>query len=152
MIRILIVGLACIVGVAVVWLFVPTAQFAPASTNATESATSSKTVGSPGISPEKRRTRAEQLVGDSLIYISRDEKRSVGWFRQQDEHVLERAMDECYLLTDPDLYLQHVEELADDVDIANVETDPASVIEKFRPTFTQLSSCANARIVYGELH
>ena len=152
MIRILIVGFACILGATVVWLFVPTAQFAPASTNATESASSSRTVGTPGISPEKRRTRAEQLVGDSLRYISKDEKRSVGWFRKLDEQVLERAMDECYLLTDPDLYLQHVGELADDVDMANVETDPALVIEKFRPTFTQLASCANARIVYGELH
>ena len=154
MIRILIIGIACTLGIAAAWVFIPTASFAPASMEsaADDTAGSDKKIKSPRMSDAVRAARAEQLVGNSFSYITRDDSRSVSWFRSQSEHVLDQALDECYLLTHLDLYLEHVDALADGQDMDDAENNPTKVINKYRPTMTQMSSCANAKIVYNEQH
>jgi hypothetical protein len=155
--RVFIIVVAAVLGAAGTWMFIPTAQLAPANTSTAalsqDSADSNEEAAkTPKMTEAKRRMRAEQLIGNPLKYITRDEAHGVNWFRERGEQALERAMDECYLLTNAGLYLQHIEALADEADIENAKTNPGAVVEKFRPTFTQMSSCANARIVYGELH
>jgi len=56
---------------------------------------------------------AEQLVGKQLKYITDDEVHATGWFNDQGVQVIERAMDECYLVTNCDLYLEHLSEVSE---------------------------------------
>ena len=50
------------------------------------------------MSSEDRRERAEQLLGKPLEYITPDVLRGEAWYAKQGRAVVERAMDECYLL------------------------------------------------------
>ena len=106
--------------------------------------------GSP-MSAEKRRMRAEGLVGQNFNYISKTEVFSASWFSDKGPQAIERAMDECAILTNEELFIQHVMEsadssLTDTEDLATVEH-----LKAMRPTFKQLRNCINAKIAYDGL-
>jgi hypothetical protein len=47
------------------------------------------------LSEQKRRSRAEQLIGKPLKYITPDAVHSEAWYAERGKQVIERAMDEC---------------------------------------------------------
>jgi hypothetical protein len=156
--RVLIIAVAVLLGAATVWFLVPTAPLAkvaevPPSPNLpTSKEITGKPVLSGGpMSAEKRRTRAEQLVGEPFKYISKDEVYSKGWFTEHGVQVIDRAMDECFLMSQGDLFWQHVKATA----VSDLlEMDEEEQVEHFkavRPTFSQLRNCINAKRAYDEL-
>ena len=151
--RILIVAVACILGALVTWLFVPTIQPAPVMRTAGADAPSTQppeqqAAATPMMSEEKRHERAEQLVGGQIKYVPAEKVVGAGWFREQETQVIERAMDECFLLTDKFLYAEHVHALSDGG--YEVADDPAAVWP--HPSLKQLMTCKNVFTVYAELH
>lgn len=121
--RVLIMAIACVVGALAAWLFMPTVQPVPVKRdmpvfepNAEREGREDTTVPW-AMSNEKRRLRAEQLIGKPLKLIAPDVVHSEAWYREQGSQVIERAMDECYLLLE---YYQYAhedapEEYAEDV-------------------------------------
>ena len=104
MARVLIIAVAVLLGAASVWFLVPTVPLAKVTAVQTSSnLPTSKDIaskptysGSP-MSADKRRTRAEGLVGQKFKYISKDEVFSASWFTDKGPQAIERAMDECAL-------------------------------------------------------
>ena len=99
------------------------------------------------MSAEKRRMRAEGLVGQNFKYISKDEVFSTSWFTDKGPQAIERAMDECAIITNEELFVQHVMESADS-SLTDTEEDLDVVehLKAMRPTFKQLRNCINAKI------
>src|SRR5262245_49321919 len=99
--RVLIIAVAAVIGAMSVWLFTPTVRPAGVNPNMPvfkydpdASPQEDTTAPPPGVmSDEKRRARAEQLVGKKLKYAT-DEVRDASWFAEQGVQVIERAMDE----------------------------------------------------------
>jgi hypothetical protein len=84
---------------------------------------------------EKRRARAETLIGDRLRIITPGERRSADWFVSQGAKTVQRALDECYLVLHHELYALYVDALgADEIE--------KSVL--YGPNLKQRTSCANA--------
>jgi hypothetical protein len=153
MARVLIIAVAVLLGAAGVWFLVPT----PAATGASGSLSTSQDVaskptysGSP-MSAEKRRTRAENLVGQPFKYISKDEVYSASWFTDKGPQAIERAMDECAILSNEELFMQHVMESADSSVTDTEDLDVIEHLKSMRPTFKQLRNCINAKIAYNGL-
>lgn len=84
---------------------------------------------------EKRRARAETLIGDRLRIITPEERRSPEWFIEQGARVVQRALNECYLVLHHDLYARYVEALGED----EIESST-----RYSPNLKQRTSCANA--------
>jgi len=155
MARVLIIAVAVLLGAASVWFLIPT----PAATvaGAPTSLPTSKDIaskpaysGSP-MSAEKRRARAEGLVGQNFRYISKSEVFSASWFTDQGPQAIERAMDECAILTNEELFIQHVMESADSSVTDTEDLDTVEHLKAMRPTFKQLRNCINAKIAYDGL-
>ena len=103
--RVLIMAAACVCGALATWFFIPTVQAVRVNPDApvfggddggaeTQSASAPSTM----MSEEERRERAERLIGEPLKYITPDGYHSAGWYAEQGKQVIERAMDECYLV------------------------------------------------------
>lgn len=84
---------------------------------------------------EKRRARAETLIGDRLRIITLDERHNSEWFVAQGAKLVQRALNECYLLLHHDLYARYVEALGED------EVEGRA---RYGPNLKQKTSCANA--------
>ncbi|MBA4096705.1 MAG: hypothetical protein C0484_08050 [Rhodospirillum sp.] len=158
MARALIIAVAVLLGAASVWFLVPTVPLAKVTAVQTSSnlPTSKEIVGKPvrpggPMSAEKRHARAEQLIGEPFKYISKDEVHSKGWFTEHGVQVIERAMDECYLMGEGDLFWQHVKETADSDLLEMDEEEQVAHFKAVRPTFTQLHNCTNAKRAYDAL-
>jgi hypothetical protein len=157
--RVLVVAIAAVIGALGTWFFVPTdlveihaSGSAQASKPAAQQQANGTAPRNSVISNEKRRQRAEQLIGDELKYATGDRVYSADWFRDQGEQVIERAMDECFLVTETDLYLQHRAALSDEDrgDVAG--NDPMAMAAGFKPSFKQIQNCANVYRAYSALH
>ena len=157
--RVVIIAVAVVMGALSVWFLVPTVPLAkvtevPVSSNLP---TSKEIIGKPVVSgapmsAEKRRIRAEQLIGEPFKYISKTEVYSKGWFTDQGVQVIERAMDECFLLGDSDLFFEHVAATSQG-DIEDMDTEEAQEhLRSIQPSFTQLRNCINANLAYNELY
>ena len=153
MIRMLVIVIACAAGAVVTWFFIPTIQVGDASTGTVTEKKAEpdgpRLIKTPIMSESKRRTRAEQLVGDELRYATGKSIRSVDWFKEQSVQIIERAMDECFLVLDPMLYAQHVQaQRGDDLASGNV-----TMKDLFpRPNLRQVVACKNVMVAYAELH
>jgi len=159
MARVLIIAVAVLLGAASVWFLIPTVPLAKVTEVPTSSdlPTSKETVSKPVLSggpmsAEKRRIRAEQLVGEPFKYISKTEVYSKGWFADQGVQVIERAMDECFLLGDSDLFFEHVA-ASSEGDIEDMDTEETQEhLRSIQPSFAQLRNCINANNAYNELY
>jgi hypothetical protein len=153
MARVLIIAVAVLLGAASVWFLVPTS--AATVGGAPSSLPSSKEVASYSgsrMSAEKRRMRAEGLVGQKFKYISKDEVFSTSWFTEKGPQVIERAMDECAIITNDELFVQHVMASADSsASDTEEDLDVIKHLNATRPTFKQLRNCVNAKLAYNEL-
>lgn len=97
--------------------------------------------------------RAEHLIGQSFKYISSDEVHSTSWFTEQGASAIERAMDECAVLADGELHVQHIiasrESSARDTDEDLDRTAYLAYLKTMR--FNQFRNGANAKIAYNQL-
>ena len=156
--RVLIIAVAVVMGALSVWFLVPTVPLAKVVDGPTDSTlpTSKEFMGKSVLSggplgAEKRRTRAEQLVGEQLKYISKTEVYSKGWFTDQGVQVIERAMDECFLLGDSDLFFEHVAATSES-EIQDMDPEETKAhLKSIQPSFSQLRNCINANRAYSEL-
>lgn len=166
MMRFLTVLIACCAGAAAVWFLMPTIQPVPVNPDLpsfsrvldeegeTQTKPAKKTTM---MSSEKRWTRAEQLVGKKFKYITGDEVRSADWFSALETPQLERAMDECFLISEPELSMQHAAALRDeDVGTADLidRDDPAKTMAQLMggPNMKQLLMCKNVFVAYFARH
>ena len=98
-----------------------------------------------------RRARAEQPVGEQLKYVSKTEVYSKGWFTEQGVQVTDRAMDECFLLGDSDLFFEHVAATSDG-ELVDMDPEEAKAhLKSIQPSFSQLRNCINANRAYSDL-
>jgi hypothetical protein len=66
--------------------------------------------------------------------------------------VIERAMDECFLLGNSDLFYEHVAATSDG-DLVDMDPEQAKEhLKSVQPTFSQLRNCINANRAYNELY
>jgi hypothetical protein len=102
----------------------------------------------------ERRVRAEELIGDSMRYIGGKPVRSADWFRDRDRQTIERAMDECFLLTDMELYLRHTSTLRREGELEIPEGASAQerAAAMLTPPASDVLTCKNAYVVYYEMH
>lgn len=164
MLRVLTVVISCCAGAAGVWLFMPTIQPVavnpdmPSFSRVTDEETQKKPVRKTTMmSGEKRQARAEQLIGKKFKYITGDEIHSADWFSALETPQLERAMDECFLLSEPALSMQHAEAMRDeDVDVTELidRNDPAKTMTQLMgsPNLKQLQMCKNVFVAYWARH
>ena len=152
MARVLIITVAVLLGAASVWFLVPTsAATITGAPTSKEVASKPAYSGSP-MSAEKRRMRAEGLVGQKFKYISKDEVFSSSWFTDKGPQAIERAMDECAIITNEELFVRHVMESADSsLTDTEEDVDVLAHLKTMRPTFKQLRNCINAKIAYNGL-
>lgn len=157
--RVIIIAVAVVMGALATWFLIPTVPLAkvgsdaPAVTDAPgdeEEALKMALLNGP-MSEEKRRARAEQLVGKPLKYVTDDEVHSSAWFTARGVPELERAMDECFLMTDPELYLRHLLETSDRALEDMTDADRLAMLTSIQPTFSQLRNCVNAHRAYAAL-
>jgi hypothetical protein len=166
MMRALVIVMACIAGAAAVWLFTPRITPVPVNPDLPSFSQITDEDAAPAkparkttmMSGEKRRTRAEQLIGEPLKYITGENTRSPEWFSALDVPQLERAMDECYLLTEPELAMQHAAALREEGD------DPVAALaeggDKTKamldlmgaPNIKQVMTCKNVFVAYFDRH
>lgn len=147
--RVVIIAVAVVMGALSVWFLVPAVPLAKVMD---APAASGKPLLSGGpMSAEKRRARAEQLIGEPFKYISKDEVHGKGWFAEQGVQAIERAMDECYLMSEGDLFWQHVKATADSDLLEMDEQQQVAHFKTTRPTFKQLRNCVNAKRAYDDL-
>ena len=101
--RVLIIAFAAVIGAIGTWFFVPTAHFQMGAANMAERPDA---VDPPKamMSNEDRRERAERLIGKPLKYITPTVIRDEAWYTEQGKDVIERSMDECYLLLEYNQY------------------------------------------------
>lgn len=155
MARVLIIAVAVLLGAASVWFLVPTPAAtvagAPSSLPASKDVASKPVYSGSPMSGERRRARAENLVGQPFKYISKSEVYSASWFTEKGPQAIERAMDECAVLSSEDLYIRHVMESADSSITDTEDLDPMAHLKAMRPTFKQLRNCINAKIAYDGL-
>jgi hypothetical protein len=158
--RVLIIAIACVIGALGTWLFVPTIQRVPVNPdmpvfNYDPDATPKADTTAPKagvITEEKRRARAEQLIGKKLKYIVSDQLHTSAWFTEQGVQVIERALDECYLVTTYDLYAQHIEAISEADSGDDENADPLASFQKAQPSLTQAKNCLNVARAYKALH
>jgi hypothetical protein len=158
--RVLIITIAAVIGALGTWFFIPTVQSARINPDAPvfsgDAGLEEKentTVPPKGVmSDEKRRTRAEQLVGKKLKYITDGVVHSQSWFTEQGVQVIERAMDECFLVTTPDLYLEHISQVSEGGLDEVEDGDKLAALQKMQPTFRQIRNCAGVYRAYAALH
>lgn len=152
MARVLIIAVAVLLGAASVWFLVPTSAATVAGApNSKDVASKPAYSGSP-MSAEKRRMRAENVVGQTFKYISKDEVFSASWFTDKGPQAIERAMDECAIITNDELFIRHVMASADSsVADSEEDLDVMAHLKTMRPTFKQLRNCINAKIAYNGL-
>ena len=157
--RVIIIAVAVVMGALSVWFLVPTVPLAKVTEVPAPSSlpTSKEIMGNPVVSgapmsAEKRRVRAEQLIGEPFKYISKTEVYSKGWFADQGVQVIERAMDECFLLGDSDLFFEHGA-ASSEGDIEDMDTEETQEhLKSIQPSFAQLRNCINANNAYNELY
>jgi hypothetical protein len=152
MARVLVIAVAVLLGAVSVWFLVPTsAATVGGAPNSKDVASKPAYSGSP-MSAEKRRMRAEGLVGQKFKYISKDEVFSTSWFTDKGPQAIERAMDECAIITNEELFVRHVMESADSsLTDTEEDVDVLAHLKTMRPTFKQLRNCINAKIAYNGL-
>ena len=156
MARVLIIAVAVLLGAASVWFLVPTSAAtigrAPSSLPSSKDVASKPVYSGSPMSAEKRRTRAENMVGQNFKYISKDEVFSASWFTEKGPQAIERAMDECAILTNEELFIRHIMASADSSLTDDEEDlDVMAHLKTMRPTFKQLRNCINAKIAYNGL-
>jgi hypothetical protein len=155
--RIFIIAVAVVMGALGFWYLVPAISLAtvgsdaPALTDAPGEAEESVKMAllNGPMSQEERRARAEQLVGEPLKYLTDDEVRSPAWFTEHGVAELERAMDECFLMTDPDLHLRHILETSGRPLEDMTDADKLAMLKSMQPTLSQLHNCVNAQRAYA---
>ena len=154
MLRVLTIAVACIAGAAATWMFVPTDHLAGmggisfSSAEAEPAAQQEARLTTPMIGIDERHERAEKLVGEDLKYITGgDDVHDVAWFQNLGPKGIERAMDECALVTDKLLYNAHWIALHGD---PAADLDPAKVLAMPYPS--DLVSCRNAFAAYYAMH
>jgi hypothetical protein len=164
MLRLLTVAISCCAGAAAVWLFTPTIQPVavnpdmPSFSRVTEEDLQQKPrKKTTMMSGEKRQARAEQLIGKEFKYITGDEVHSADWFSALETPQLERAMDECFLISDVQLSMQHAEALrdedADKAELIDAEDRTKSVLKMVgSPNLKQLQTCKNVFVAYWAKH
>ena len=77
---------------------------------------------------------------------------SASWFTDKGPQAIERAMDECAIITNEELFVQHVMESADSsLTDTEEDLDVLAHLKTMRPTFKQLRNCINAKIAYNGL-
>jgi len=155
MLRVLAVAVACVAGMAITWFLVPTSYVtAGVGSGAADPFEAGPEIKTPMMSAAKRRVRAEQLIGDTMRYLGDKPVRSVDWFRERDRQTIERAMDECFLLSDMELYVQHAAAMRRNGEIEIPEGADAQ--ERFAammtPSVADVQTCKNAYVVYFEMH
>ena len=104
--RVLIIAIAALVGAIGTWFLVPTVQREPVNkdmpvfTYDVDRPERPDAIDPPNsiMSSEDRHERAERLIGKPLKYITPDAIRTEAWYTEQGRSVIERSMDECYLL------------------------------------------------------
>jgi hypothetical protein len=152
MARVLIIAVAVLLGAASVWFLVPTSAATVGGAPNSKDVASKPTYSGSPMSAEKRRMRAEGLVGQKFKYISKDEVFSTSWFTEKGPQAIERAMDECAIITNDELFVQHVMESADSsLTDTEEDLDVLKHLNATRPTFKQLRNCINAKIAYNGL-
>lgn len=154
MLRVLAVAVACVAGVAITWFLVPTSYVtAGVGNGAADPSDAGPEIKTPMMSAAKRRTRAEQLIGDTMRYLGKP-VRSVDWYRERDRQTIERAMDECYFLSDMELYAQHALALRRDGELEIPEGADAQqrFAAMMTPSVADVQTCKNAYVVYFEMH
>lgn len=163
--RALIIVLSCAAGASAVWLFTPRITAVPVNPDLPsfsrvldeDAAPQKPARKTTMMSGEKRRTRAEQLIGKNFKYITGDDPHSPEWFSALDVPQLERAMDECFLLSEPDLSMQHAAALRGDDDglaaLTEGEDRTKAMLEFMgSPNMKQLLTCKNVFIAYWDRH
>lgn len=104
------------------------------------------------MSAEKRRARAEQLIGEPMKYIN-GTVRAADWFRDQGREVIEQAMDEGFLVSDLELRLQHVAALRREGEMEIPEGDARQRFAAMvNPPVSAIMTCKNVFVVYWEQH
>ena len=165
MLRVVTILISCCAGAAAVWFLMPTIGAVPVNPDAPSFAQVAEDAEAPNepvkktamLSAEKRRTRAEQLVGKKFKYITGEEIHSSEWFGALEPQQLERAMDECFLLTEPELSMQHAAALRDeDVSMEDLvdRNDPVKTMQQIMggPSLKQLQMCKNVFVAYWAAH
>ena len=140
---VIIIAVAVAMGALSVWFLVPTVPLAKVAEVPVSSSlpTSKEIKGKPVVSgapmsAEKRRIRAEQLIGEPFKYISKTEVYGKGWFTDQGVQAIERAMDECFLLADSDLFFEHVAATSEgDIEDMDME-ETKEHLKSIQTTFT----------------
>ena len=152
MARVLIIAVAVLLGAASVWFLVPTSAATGAGGSSSKDVASRPAYSGSPMSAEKRRMRAENVIGQNFKYISKDEVFSTSWFTEKGPPAIERAMDECAILANEELFIRHVMESADSsLTDSGEELDVIAHLKATRPTFKQLRNCINAKIAYNGL-
>ena len=162
--RVLLIAIACVIGALIGWLFMPTVQPAPVKRDMpvfepnAERAEKEDTTVPWAMSSEKRRARAEQLIGKPLKFIAPDVVHSEAWYGEQGKQVIERAMDECYLLLEYHQYAhddapeEYAEDTADEAgwDEAGWEEQLSALTNP--ATTKQMKNCLNVYRAYHAMH
>ena len=165
--RFLAIVLPALLGGALVWFFAPTflgpqpvpvnpdlPSFSQITDEDLQKKPAKKTTMMSG---EKRRSRAEQLLGKQFKYVTGNDIRSADWFSALEPQQLERAMDECFILSEQDLAMKHAAALrGDDEDAfpAINREDSAETVAQLMgsPNMTQLRICKNVFVAYWAKH
>jgi hypothetical protein len=104
------------------------------------------------MSAEKSRARAEQLIGEPMKYIN-GTVRAADWFRAQSREVIERSMDEGFLVSNMELHLQHVAALCREGEMEIPEGDAQQRFAAMvNPPVSAIMTCKNVFVVYWEQH
>jgi hypothetical protein len=101
------------------------------------------------LSEDKRRLRAEQIVGEALQFITGNKVYGTDWFANLGTTKMERAMDECFLVTDPLLYMQHNEAIHDG---DSGEDDDLPAVMMKQASLPQIMTCKNLYVAYFAAH
>lgn len=153
--RIIIIGAAAFLGVLVALIsFTRVTPVQPDPEMPVFGQKSNRTVSNdwngkpiPNLLDENRRARAEQLVGEPLIYITNGRVISVDWLVDKGPNAVQRAMDECFLLVDETLSAEHVHALLE-ADLEDGELDESM---GFQMSVSQWRSCENAAQAYEQI-
>jgi hypothetical protein len=150
--RVIIISVAAVIGATLVFMFVPTVQQVPVNPDMPvfeqPNQWTPPTDKLPKMSEDRRRDRAEDLIGEPMQYISPGRLITAKSIIGRGPEAMERAMDECFLLTDEMLSARHFKEVQDLIDSGV----PESEIGRPKVFKSQLQSCKNIAEAYNQTH
>lgn len=157
--RILIIAFAAFVGAIGTWFFIPTVQKVPVNKDMPIFASDRDPTERPDavdppkgmMSSEDRRERAEQLIGESLKYITPDAVRGETWYAEQGKAIIERAMDECYLILEYHQYAHEDAPAGEHAELAEGGWGE-EILTLPTPTTQQTANCLNVYRAYFAMH